>query len=138
MGREGGLRLVHNNYYTPNQSTRNYIAYTDVHNKLLGGKPVTISVAPSIVPACLKYGDAKVGVSSGLRQKHIHEKGKKMSSVTYHSMQLSKNVPSASWSSLPPAALSITAAAAVAASAPSAFAAAAPQASPTPAPAVLD
>jgi len=66
------------------------------------------------------------------------QKGKDMSSVTYHSMQLSKNVPSASWSSLPPAALSITAAAAVAASAPSAFAAAAPQASPTPASAVLD
>ena len=25
MGREGGLRLVHNNYYTPNQSTRRII-----------------------------------------------------------------------------------------------------------------
>jgi len=66
-----------------------------------------------------------------------------MSNVTYHSMQLSKNVPSASWSSLPPAAPSITVAAvavavAVAPSAPSAFAAAAPQASPAPAPAVLD
>ena len=33
------------------QITTMIVTYTDVHNKLLGGKPVTISVAPRIVPA---------------------------------------------------------------------------------------
>ena len=35
------------------QITTMTVTYTDVHNKLLGGKPVTISVAPRIVPALI-------------------------------------------------------------------------------------
>lgn len=35
------------------QITTMIVTYTDVHNKLLGGKPVTISVAPRIVPALI-------------------------------------------------------------------------------------
>lgn len=35
------------------QITTMTVSYTDVHSKLLGGKPVTISVAPRIVPALI-------------------------------------------------------------------------------------
>ena len=51
--------LLHHRHHFNNrqqnemQITTMIVTYTDVHNKLLGGKPVTISVAPRIVPALI-------------------------------------------------------------------------------------
>ena len=60
------------------------LPYTDVHNRLLGGKPVTIAVAPRMVPArvgggvCLRVvetcgGGAGVGVRIMMENTELHD-----------------------------------------------------------------